>query len=171
MKFRLDDAACDNLRSMLGTDDEPTRVVLFVGELQDEDGTPIYGLHAYEAEYPEEGAVTLAECPPPASGVLGTPQPDEWAEVERVRDLPEVDEALLNFKDDCTGDNAAMVVRAVMRAARGVRVGGEGQQQEPKCNPHPDAPHGFNRNASHNAGRYVCDCEGWEPDGTGDTQK
>lgn len=40
----------------------------------------------------------------------------EWAEVERIRDLPEVDEALLNFKEDCTGDNAAMVVRAVMRA-------------------------------------------------------
>lgn len=40
----------------------------------------------------------------------------EWAEVERIRDLPDVDEALLNFKDDCTGDNAAMVVRAVMRA-------------------------------------------------------
>lgn len=31
------------------------------------------------------------------------------------------------------------------------------------CNPHPDAPHGFNRNASHNARRYVCDCEGWMP--------
>jgi hypothetical protein len=35
--------------------------------------------------------------------------------------------------------------------------------QPPDCNQHPDAPHGFNRNASHNAGRYVCDCEGWEP--------
>jgi hypothetical protein len=32
-----------------------------------------------------------------------------------------------------------------------------------KCSPHPDAPHGFNRNGSHNAGRYVCDCEGWAP--------
>ena len=32
-----------------------------------------------------------------------------------------------------------------------------------KCNPHPDAPHGFLRNASHNAGRYVCECEFWEP--------
>lgn len=31
------------------------------------------------------------------------------------------------------------------------------------CNPHPDAPHGFNRNASHSEDRYVCDCEGWEP--------
>lgn len=34
---------------------------------------------------------------------------------------------------------------------------------EPKCSTHPDAPHGFNRNGSHNAGRYVCDCEGWNP--------
>lgn len=33
-----------------------------------------------------------------------------------------------------------------------------------KCNPHPDAPHGFNRNQSHTLGRYVCDCEGWSPD-------
>ena len=32
-----------------------------------------------------------------------------------------------------------------------------------KCNPHPDAPHGFLRNASHNEGRYVCECEFWEP--------
>lgn len=31
------------------------------------------------------------------------------------------------------------------------------------CKDHPDAPHGFNRNASHSAGRYVCDCEGWTP--------
>ena len=32
-----------------------------------------------------------------------------------------------------------------------------------KCNPHPDAPHGFLRDASHNEGRYVCECESWEP--------
>ena len=31
------------------------------------------------------------------------------------------------------------------------------------CNPHPKAPHGFLRNASHNEDRYVCECEGWEP--------
>lgn len=35
--------------------------------------------------------------------------------------------------------------------------------EQPECNPHPDAPHGFNRDASHGLGRYVCDCEGWEP--------
>ena len=35
-------------------------------------------------------------------------------------------------------------------------------EQQPACNPHPKAPHGFNRNASHSADRYVCDCEGWD---------
>lgn len=34
---------------------------------------------------------------------------------------------------------------------------------EHACHAHPDAPHGFNRNASHTADRYVCDCEGWVP--------
>lgn len=31
------------------------------------------------------------------------------------------------------------------------------------CNPHPDAPHGFDRNSSHDEDRYVCDCESWYP--------
>ena len=30
-----------------------------------------------------------------------------------------------------------------------------------KCSEHPLAPHGFDRNGSHEEGRYVCDCEGW----------
>jgi dienelactone hydrolase len=34
--------------------------------------------------------------------------------------------------------------------------------ETPECNTHPKAPHGFNRNASHSAGRYVCECEGWQ---------
>ena len=42
----------------------------------------------------------------------------------------------------------------------------EAEKQEPEvpCKTHPDAPHGFDRNASHSADRYVCECEGWEPD-------
>ena len=32
-----------------------------------------------------------------------------------------------------------------------------------KCKDHPDAPHGFDRNASHSLDRYVCECEFWEP--------
>jgi len=31
-----------------------------------------------------------------------------------------------------------------------------------KCKTHPDAPHGFVRNASHSEDRYVCECEFWE---------
>ena len=34
--------------------------------------------------------------------------------------------------------------------------------EEVSCKTHPDAPHGFLRNASHNADRYVCECEHWE---------
>ena len=29
------------------------------------------------------------------------------------------------------------------------------------CIRHPDAPHGFDRSGSHNAGRYMCQCENW----------
>ena len=36
--------------------------------------------------------------------------------------------------------------------------------EEVPCSTHPDAPHGFDRGSSHSSGRYVCDCEGWEPD-------
>jgi len=32
---------------------------------------------------------------------------------------------------------------------------------KPPCKTDPRAPHGFLRNASHNAGRYVCECEYW----------
>jgi hypothetical protein len=35
--------------------------------------------------------------------------------------------------------------------------------RERGCSFHPDAPHGFDRNASHNADRYVCECESWTP--------
>jgi hypothetical protein len=34
--------------------------------------------------------------------------------------------------------------------------------KEYRCNPHPNAPHGFLRDASHSAGRYVCECEWWD---------
>ena len=29
------------------------------------------------------------------------------------------------------------------------------------CKDHPMAPHGYLRQASHDAGRYVCECEWW----------
>ena len=33
---------------------------------------------------------------------------------------------------------------------------------EVPCKTDPRAPHGFDRNASHSADRYVCECEGWD---------
>jgi hypothetical protein len=33
----------------------------------------------------------------------------------------------------------------------------------PPCKEDHRAPHGFLRNASHNADRYVCECEFWSP--------
>ncbi len=48
-------------------------------------------------------------------------------------------------------EQAITTLRAAIKAA-----------EEPKCNPHPKAPHGFDRNASHSADRYVCECEGWD---------
>ncbi len=33
--------------------------------------------------------------------------------------------------------------------------------KEVPCYDHPLAPHGFNRNASHSEGHYVCECKGW----------
>jgi len=34
--------------------------------------------------------------------------------------------------------------------------------EDVECKTHPDAPHGFVRNASHTEDRLVCECEYWE---------
>ena len=34
----------------------------------------------------------------------------------------------------------------------------------PQCNSDPEAPHGFDRSASQDEDRYVCECEGWVAD-------
>lgn len=47
------------------------------------------------------------------------PQPVElsdWAECQRISDVPDVDEALRGFQEDPTGDNATCVVRAILAA-------------------------------------------------------
>ena len=44
------------------------------------------------------------------------------------------------------------------------------QQAEQKpCSTDPRAPHGFDRTASHTAGRYVCECEHWQAEHFCDT--
>ena len=34
------------------------------------------------------------------------------------------------------------------------------------CKDHPDAPHGLMKSESYTYGRYVCECEFWEPENT-----
>ena len=50
--------------------------------------------------------------------------------------------------------------RALLRTGKRVDVQ---LAAHPPCSRHPDAPHGFDRTASHNADRYVCECESWVP--------
>ena len=55
-------------------------------------------------------------------------------------------------------------LRAEVAALRTAGVTAEyAPNAEQDCSTHPDAPHGFDRNMSHNLGRYVCECENWKP--------
>ena len=68
------------------------------------------------------------------------------------------DEALKMIKvHDESGD-----IEDLVAAYNACKEALEQPAQEPKCSEHPDAPHGFCRDASHSADRYVCECEGWE---------
>lgn len=42
--------------------------------------------------------------------------PNEWADAERIANLPAVHEVIQGFAEDPTGDNGTMVVREVLRA-------------------------------------------------------
>lgn len=44
-------------------------------------------------------------------------RPTDWQDALRVAELPEVDEALSNFANDCTQDNAVGLVQAILDAA------------------------------------------------------
>jgi hypothetical protein len=54
------------------------------------------------------------------------------------------------------------IVNADPRTIEMVQFAYDQGAKQPKCNPHSKAPHGFAREASHQAGRYVCDCESWD---------
>lgn len=70
---------------------------------------------------------------------------------ERARKQKAFSEALDRLQNPTYGGTAAMT--AIIA-----------DDVETRCNPHPCAPHGFDRNGSHSADRYVCECEGWRPD-------
>lgn len=65
------------------------------------------------------------------------------------------------FEEPYGSDPSAATRRAIVRGAAEI---GKGCDLGPRCKTNPTAPHGFLRNASHTAGRYVCECEFWEPE-------
>ena len=72
------------------------------------------------------------------------------------------DEALKMAIDDLELCNGAQTVEEIIIYTHDVIKACKDALETPECNPHPKAPHGFNRNASHSADRYVCECEGWQ---------
>ncbi len=72
-----------------------------------------------------------------------------------MNDLRRAAEVALQYFEDAHGlEDAEVAIKEALRQALTPEV---------PCKTHPDAPHGFDRNASHSADRYVCECEGWEP--------
>jgi hypothetical protein len=74
--------------------------------------------------------------------------------------------ALEAISDEMTvGDrftNAGQHLLDALMPARAAIANAKIAKNEPVCNPHPKAPHGFSRNSSHSLNRYVCECEGWD---------
>lgn len=75
------------------------------------------------------GRVNLAWCEPDEMlkaaykamyAITPTPPAQEvqWKDAERVSDMPEVHEALMDFAEDHTGDNGTYIVKAVMQAIK-----------------------------------------------------
>lgn len=60
---------------------------------------------------PDENGRPLCDDTPPVQEV-------QWRDAERVSDIPEVHEALMDFAEDHTGDNGTYIVRAVMKAIK-----------------------------------------------------
>ena len=73
--------------------------------------------------------------------------------------LRQAAEMALKYFEDAHGlEDTEVAIKEALRQALTPEV-----TPEVPCKTDPRAPHGFDRNASHNADRYVCECEGWEP--------
>jgi UDP-2,3-diacylglucosamine pyrophosphatase LpxH len=76
-----------------------------------------------------------------------------------MNDLRKAAEMALKYFEDAHGlEDAEVAIKEALRQALTPEV-----TPEVPCKTDPRAPHGFDRNASHSADRYVCECEGWEP--------
>jgi hypothetical protein len=104
-----------------GGDDEPDErdndLTFGIVQHKDDAGTVSTGLCCWNDD--SDGVLPLDAYPEAAHAKQGaTPAANRtnWTECERIADLPAVDEALLGFSEDPTGDNGTMVVRAVLEA-------------------------------------------------------
>lgn len=100
------------------------------------------------------------------AGKRMAPLPDMENEMSELLD-PDMPAAVMRLH---MGEMTAQEMRTARAAIRWAnsRIGRtpDAGGNEVPCSANPDAPHGFNRNASHTLGRYVCDCEGWAPPST-----
>jgi hypothetical protein len=65
-----------------------------------------------------QAVVRVLYTTPPASQQAAQAVPD-WSECLRISEVPTVDEALRNFSEDATENNAVCIVQEVLRAAKG----------------------------------------------------
>ena len=94
-------------------------------------------------------------------------EPDVWGDLKFIQRVLESD-APKSDRDDAAAmvrvirrhyqDKATLELKAFPKLVNVIVP----KDNAVNCNPHPKAPHGFNRNGSHNADRYVCECEGWD---------
>lgn len=84
-----------------------------------------------------------------------------------MTDLRQAAERVLNDCTDAVSGWQSLAPLVVRRAAEEslaeLRAALAEPVQDHPCNPHPKAPHGYLRNASHTEDRYICECEYWDP--------
>jgi hypothetical protein len=103
------------------------------------------------------------------SGTNGLYKGEFAEEIKALRDRlaqPEYDQTALELCDVC-GWKTVVPEEGCLNCKRlaqpdTTQVTTEVTGEVP-CKTHPDAPHGFDRNASLSENRYVCECENWEP--------
>jgi hypothetical protein len=120
-------------------------------------GTDYLGFAIKEASMPDGVAAIVTQNGKAVAAITTPASAEPGYDLESIIDSMEHDASDIRLGRQWMSacEHYAKRLRSIPTDARG---GGEAV-----CSTHPDAPHGFNRNASHNEDRYVCDCEGWTP--------
>ncbi|WP_298705939.1 hypothetical protein [uncultured Variovorax sp.] len=81
LTMQLSETSCNDLRTALGTSEEPSNIVLYIGPSEDEDKEKSFGLHAWDQEYPDEGMALIHSLPAATSRKAVE---ERWAVLERI---------------------------------------------------------------------------------------